>query len=98
MRIWRSLQQTISTVTITSKDALIEPLRCLLTPHSCPRHCQVTIGPGDRVREWTVPTVSASVASKTKKISLRSKDNPVNTALVSELKLRLEQKNMANRY
>ncbi len=54
--------------------------------------------PGDRVREWTVPTVSASVASKTKKISLRSKDNPVNTALVSELKLRLEQKNMANRY
>uniref|UniRef100_A0A672QC12 Cadherin-related family member 1 n=1 Tax=Sinocyclocheilus grahami TaxID=75366 RepID=A0A672QC12_SINGR len=49
-------------------------------------------------REWTVPTVSASVASKTKKRSHRGKDNPVNTALVSELKLRLEQKNMANRY
>lgn len=49
-------------------------------------------------REWTVPTVSASVASKTKKRSHRSKDNPVNTALVSELKLRLEQKNMANQY
>uniref|UniRef100_A0A8C2HDZ8 Photoreceptor cadherin n=1 Tax=Cyprinus carpio TaxID=7962 RepID=A0A8C2HDZ8_CYPCA len=49
-------------------------------------------------REWTVPTVSASVASKTKKRSHRCKDNPVNTALVSELKLRLEQKNMANRY
>uniref|UniRef100_A0A8C1AVH8 Cadherin-related family member 1a n=1 Tax=Cyprinus carpio carpio TaxID=630221 RepID=A0A8C1AVH8_CYPCA len=49
-------------------------------------------------REWTVPTVSASVASKTKKRSDRCKDNPVNTALVSELKLRLEQKNMANRY
>ncbi|XP_055026796.2 cadherin-related family member 1a isoform X1 [Misgurnus anguillicaudatus] len=49
-------------------------------------------------RDWTVPTVSASVASKTKKKSFRGKDNPVNTALVSELKLRLEQKNMANRY
>uniref|UniRef100_A0A8C1ATS3 Photoreceptor cadherin n=2 Tax=Cyprinus carpio TaxID=7962 RepID=A0A8C1ATS3_CYPCA len=49
-------------------------------------------------RGWTVPTVSASVASKTKKRSHRGKDNPVNTALVSELKLRLEQKNMANRY
>lgn len=49
-------------------------------------------------RDWTVPTVSASVASKTKKKSVRDKDNPVNTALVSELKLRLEQKKMANRY
>uniref|UniRef100_A0A672NI50 Photoreceptor cadherin n=1 Tax=Sinocyclocheilus grahami TaxID=75366 RepID=A0A672NI50_SINGR len=49
-------------------------------------------------RGWTVPTVSASVASKTKKRSHRGKDNPVNTALVSELKLRLEQKNIANRY
>lgn len=43
MRIWRSLQQTISTATITSKDVLIEPLRRLLKPPSCPRHCQVTI-------------------------------------------------------
>lgn len=49
-------------------------------------------------RDWTVPTVSATVASKTKKRSVREKDNPVNTALVSELKLRLEQKKMANRY
>lgn len=49
-------------------------------------------------REWTVPTVSASVASKSKRRSQRGKDNHVNTALVSELKLRLEQKNMANRY
>ncbi|KAI7805319.1 putative cadherin-related family member 1 [Triplophysa rosa] len=49
-------------------------------------------------RDWTVPTVSASVASKTKKRSVKEKDNPVNTALVSELKLRLEQKKMANRY
>ncbi|RXN21738.1 cadherin-related family member 1 isoform X1 [Labeo rohita] len=49
-------------------------------------------------REWTVPTVSASVVSKAKRRSHRGKDNPVNTALVSELKLRLEQKNMANRY
>lgn len=49
-------------------------------------------------RDWTVPTVSASVASKTKKRSVKDKDNPVNTALVSELKLRLEQKKMANRY
>ncbi|XP_051945588.1 cadherin-related family member 1 isoform X2 [Xyrauchen texanus] len=46
-------------------------------------------------RDWTIPTISASVASKSKK---RGKDNPVNTALVSELKLRLEQKKMANRY
>lgn len=43
MRIWRSLQQTISTVTIMSKDVFIEPLRRLLTPLSCPRHCQVTL-------------------------------------------------------
>ncbi|KAG1951190.1 cadherin-related family [Pimephales promelas] len=49
-------------------------------------------------REWAVPTVSASVASKTKRKSHTSKENPVNTALVSELKLKLEQKNMANRY
>ncbi|XP_036430119.1 cadherin-related family member 1 isoform X3 [Colossoma macropomum] len=49
-------------------------------------------------RSWAVPTVSASVASKSKKRSCRHKENPVNTALVSELKLKLEQKKMTNRY
>lgn len=43
MRVWRSLQQSISTITITSKWVLIDPLRRLLTPPSCPRRCRVTI-------------------------------------------------------
>uniref|UniRef100_A0AAR2K8I4 Cadherin-related family member 1 n=1 Tax=Pygocentrus nattereri TaxID=42514 RepID=A0AAR2K8I4_PYGNA len=47
---------------------------------------------------WAVPTVSASVASKSKKRSCRHKENPINTALVSELKLKLEQKKITNRY
>ncbi|XP_062852447.1 cadherin-related family member 1 [Trichomycterus rosablanca] len=46
-----------------------------------------------REQPWTVPTVSATVA---KPKSSRKKENQVNTALVSELKLRLEQKRMMN--
>lgn len=68
------------------------PPNAPIMPPPLPSHCRHS------GREWAVPTVSASVASKTKRKSNRSKDNPVNTALVSELKLRLEQKNMANRY
>ncbi|XP_073775607.1 cadherin-related family member 1a isoform X1 [Danio rerio] len=68
------------------------PPNAPVMPPPLPSHCR------HGEREWTVPTVSASVASKSKKKSHRCKDNPVNTALVSELKLKLEQKNMANRY
>uniref|UniRef100_A0A3B1JLZ7 Photoreceptor cadherin n=1 Tax=Astyanax mexicanus TaxID=7994 RepID=A0A3B1JLZ7_ASTMX len=53
--------------------------------------------PGDR--SWAVPTVSAAVASKSNRRPCKHKqENPINTALVSELKLRLEQKRMTNRY
>lgn len=47
---------------------------------------------------WALPTVSAAVAGKQKRKSCKHKENPVNTALVSELKLRLEQKKMTNRF
>ncbi|XP_060727379.1 cadherin-related family member 1 isoform X5 [Tachysurus vachellii] len=46
-------------------------------------------------RPWAVPTVSAPMA---KQKSFRNKQSHVNTALVSELKLRLEQKKLINQY
>ncbi|KAM6916735.1 cadherin-related family member 1a isoform 1-T1 [Xenentodon cancila] len=48
--------------------------------------------PGER--HWTVPTVSATVAPKPRKKLSTERQNTVNKALVSELKLRLEQKRM----
>lgn len=45
-----------------------------------------------RERQWTVPTVSSSVAPKPRK-KLERQDT-MNKALVSELKMRLEQKKM----
>ncbi|XP_067093062.1 cadherin-related family member 1a [Osmerus mordax] len=52
--------------------------------------------PGDR--QWVVPTVSGTVTAKPKSKSFRDRENCVNVALVSELKMRLEQKRMQNRY
>lgn len=49
-----------------------------------------------RERQWTVPTVSASVGPKPKK-KLNRQDT-MNKALVSELKMRLEQKRMKASY
>ncbi|KAG9341038.1 hypothetical protein JZ751_019792 [Albula glossodonta] len=43
-------------------------------------------------RQRPVPTVSGTVASKATKRSFRSKDTNINSAFVSELKMRLEQK------
>ncbi|KPP74746.1 cadherin-related family member 1-like [Scleropages formosus] len=48
--------------------------------------------PGEWQRE--VPTISGAVASKTAKKSCRKKESEVSSALVSELKMRLEQKMM----
>ncbi|MFT7807206.1 cadherin-related family member 1-like [Arapaima gigas] len=48
--------------------------------------------PGEWQKE--VPTISGVVASKATKKSTRRKDNEVSSALVSELKMRLEQKMM----
>lgn len=47
---------------------------------------------------WVVPTVSASLSQNAlgKKKKDQRKENQVNTALVSELKLKLEQKKMMN--
>lgn len=47
--------------------------------------------PGER--QWAVPTVSATVAKPRKKL-VTDRRNTVNKALVSELKMRLEQKRM----
>lgn len=46
-------------------------------------------------RSWAVPSVSATVA---KRKSFRNKQSHINTALVSELKSRLEQKKLMNQY
>lgn len=45
-------------------------------------------------RQWTVPTVSATVAIKPKKRPAMHTQDNVNKAMVSELKMRLEQKNL----
>ncbi|KAM6997704.1 cadherin-related family member 1a isoform 1-T1 [Tautogolabrus adspersus] len=45
-------------------------------------------------RHWVVPTVSAAVAAKPKKRPVTTRRDTVNNALVSELKMRLEQKRM----
>nr|XP_057920366.1 cadherin-related family member 1 isoform X1 [Doryrhamphus excisus] len=50
--------------------------------------------PGER--KWAVPTVSAAVAARPKKKSVVSGQDMINKALVSELKMRLEQKRMLN--
>ncbi|XP_067338596.1 cadherin-related family member 1a [Channa argus] len=48
--------------------------------------------PGER--QWTVPTISATVAPKPKKKPAISRQDTINKALVSELKMRLEQKKL----
>lgn len=45
-------------------------------------------------RQWTVPTVSATVAVRPKKKPVMSRQDTVNKAMVSELKMRLEQKRL----
>nr|XP_019964083.1 PREDICTED: cadherin-related family member 1-like [Paralichthys olivaceus] len=45
-------------------------------------------------RQWAVPTISATVAPKPKKRPVNTREDTMNQALVSELKLRLEQKRM----
>lgn len=45
-------------------------------------------------RQWTVPTVSAAVAIKPKKRPAMSAQDTVNRAMVSELKMKLEQKRL----
>lgn len=49
-------------------------------------------------RKWTVPTVSAGVAAKPRKKPMVFRQDTANKALVSELKMRLEQKRMLNSY
>ncbi|KAG7257019.1 hypothetical protein CRUP_008441 [Coryphaenoides rupestris] len=46
---------------------------------------------------WTVTSVSGAVAAKAKRIQ-RSKEDLMNSALVSELKMKLEQKRLQNLY
>ncbi|XP_031161981.1 cadherin-related family member 1 isoform X1 [Sander lucioperca] len=48
--------------------------------------------PGER--QWAVPTVSATVAPKPRKKPFMNRQDTVNLALVSELKMKLEQKKM----
>lgn len=45
-------------------------------------------------RQWTVPTISATVAVKPKKKPAMTTQDNVNRAMVSELKMRLEQKKL----
>uniref|UniRef100_A0A3Q2Q142 Photoreceptor cadherin n=1 Tax=Fundulus heteroclitus TaxID=8078 RepID=A0A3Q2Q142_FUNHE len=52
-----------------------------------------TYVPGER--HWTIPTVSAAVAPRPKKRPVIDRTDTVNKALVSELKMRLEQKKIA---
>lgn len=47
-------------------------------------------------RQWAVPTVSATVPIKPKKKLEMSAQDTVNRAMVSELKMRLEQKRLQN--
>lgn len=47
-------------------------------------------------RQWAVPTVSATVPIKPKKRLEMSTQDTVNRAMVSELKMRLEQKRLLN--
>uniref|UniRef100_A0A3B3Y1F7 Photoreceptor cadherin n=1 Tax=Poecilia mexicana TaxID=48701 RepID=A0A3B3Y1F7_9TELE len=55
-----------------------------------------TYVPGER--HWTVPTVSAVVVPKPRQRPTIDSRDTVNKALVSELKMRLEQKKMASLY
>uniref|UniRef100_G3P0F0 Photoreceptor cadherin n=1 Tax=Gasterosteus aculeatus aculeatus TaxID=481459 RepID=G3P0F0_GASAC len=48
--------------------------------------------PGER--QWAVPSVSATVAPKPRKKPYMNRQDTVNSALVSELKMRLEQKRL----
>ncbi|XP_075339229.1 cadherin-related family member 1a [Odontesthes bonariensis] len=52
--------------------------------------------PGER--QWAVPTVSANVEPKPRKKPVSERQDTANKALVSELKMRLEQKRMATHY
>lgn len=49
-------------------------------------------------RQWAVPTVSATVSIKPKKKPVISRQDTVNRAMVSELKMRLEQKRMTKHH
>uniref|UniRef100_A0AAY4CZ98 Cadherin-related family member 1 n=1 Tax=Denticeps clupeoides TaxID=299321 RepID=A0AAY4CZ98_9TELE len=49
-------------------------------------------------RNWARSNSSGSVAIKPKKKPIKTKESQVNTALVSELKMRLEQRRLANQY
>lgn len=49
-------------------------------------------------RVWTVPTVSATVAIKPKKRPMMNPQDTVNKAMVSELKMKLEQKRLLKNY
>ncbi|XP_020779374.2 cadherin-related family member 1 [Boleophthalmus pectinirostris] len=51
-----------------------------------------------RDRQWTVPTVSAHVVPKPRKKPAMTRQDTVNKALVSELKLRLEQKRILKHF
>lgn len=62
-------------------------------PPPCAPSLPPPLPPPTGHRPWAVPTVSASVAAKQKKkAAVVSREETVNKALVSELKLRLEQK------
>lgn len=63
--------------------------------HSLPQPPPLPGYPRLGEQPWAVPSISATVA---KRKTFRSKKTHVNTALVSELKLRLEQKKLMNQY
>lgn len=63
--------------------------------HSLPQPPPLPGYPRLAERPWVVPSISATVA---KSKSFRNKKGQVNTALVSELKLKLEQRKLINRY
>lgn len=67
--------------------------------HWPPPPCAPTLPPPPPMyipegRQWTVPTISATVAVKPKKKPAMTRQDTVNKAMVSELKMRLEQKRL----
>ena len=64
-----------------------------------PPPCAPALPPPASQYHWAVPTVSGGVAVTAKaKRKQRSKEDLMNKALVSELKMRLEQKRLQNQY
>ncbi|XP_056465916.1 cadherin-related family member 1 [Gadus chalcogrammus] len=64
-----------------------------------PPPCAPALPPPASQYHWAVPTVSGGVAVAAKaKRKQRSKEDLMNKALVSELKMRLEQKRLQNQY